>query len=88
MIAMMNIHWRLAELWLLQQNRSLTELECSEMNSCMRLNAKYAQRLAEQYNFGLMASMTNDWEWLHEVSGEIDKLERIYESSRPSFFEQ
>lgn len=87
MIDMMNIHWRLAELWLLQQSRRLTKLECSEMDSCMKLNAIYAQRLAEQYNFGLMASMTNDWEWLHEVSAEIDKLERLYESKRPSFFE-
>ncbi|MCA0755531.1 hypothetical protein KP806_10745 [Paenibacillus sp. N4] len=84
---MMHIHWRLAELWLLQQKRALTELEKSEMDSCLKLNAKYAQRLAEQYNFGQLASLTNDTEWLREISGEIDKLERFYESKRPSYFE-
>lgn len=84
----MNIHWRLAELWLLQQSRALTQQELLEMNSCMKLNARYAQRLAEQYNLGLMASMTNDGGWLHEVAAEIDKLENLYECSRPSFFEQ
>jgi len=85
---MMHIHWRLAELWLLQQGRELNEQERSEMNACLKMNAKYAERLAEQYNLGLMASMTNDVNWLHEVSAEIDKLERMYESSRPTFFKQ
>ncbi|CAM4261530.1 hypothetical protein L1N85_18215 [Paenibacillus alkaliterrae] len=84
----MHIHWRLAELWLLQQSRELTAQEMSEMNSCLKLNAKYAKRLAEQYNFGLMASMTHDGDWLHEISAEIDKLERFYESRRPAFFER
>lgn len=85
---MMNIHWRLAELWLLQQSRGLNEQEQSEMNSCMKLNAKYAQRLAEQYNYGYMANMTGDEAWLLDISGEIDKMERFYESKRPAFFEK
>ncbi|OMF28081.1 hypothetical protein BK133_18875 [Paenibacillus sp. FSL H8-0548] len=84
---MMDIHWRLAELWLLQQKRRLTEAEASELNACMTLNAKYAQRVAEQYNYGIMASMTKDWSWLHEISSELDKLESLYVSKRPSFFE-
>ncbi|MDQ8733222.1 hypothetical protein [Paenibacillus sp. LHD-38] len=85
---MMNIHWRMAELWLLQQSRGLTEQENSELNSCLKLNAKYAQRLAEQYNFGYMASMTGDESWLLEISTDIDKMERYYESKRPAFFEK
>ncbi|WP_424991976.1 DUF7667 family protein [Paenibacillus castaneae] len=84
----MNIHWRLGELWLLQQKRQLTEDELLDMNSCMQLNATYARKLAEQYNYGLMASMTNDWDWLHEVSAQIDRLEELYDSNRPSFFEK
>ncbi|MGO4693737.1 hypothetical protein AB4Z50_05610 [Paenibacillus sp. 2TAB26] len=87
MIDMMNVHWRLAELWLLQEKRSLTEQESSELNACMKLNAKYAQRLAEQYNFGYMASMTGDEVWLQEIAVEIDKLERTNECKRPLFFE-
>lgn len=85
---MLNIHWRLAELWLLQQNRTLSEDELSDMNSCLQLNAIYARKLAVQYNLGLMASMTKDWDWLHEVSAEIDKIENLYYCERPSFFEK
>jgi hypothetical protein len=88
MIVLMNIHWRLAELWLLQQSRGLSEEEISEMNCCLKLNANYAHKLAEKYNLGLMASMSNDWDWLHEVSAEIDKLESIYNSKKPFFFER
>ncbi|WP_054026874.1 hypothetical protein [Bacillus sp. FJAT-28004] len=84
---MMNVHWRLAELWLLQEKRSLSEQETSEMNACMKLNAKYAQRLAEQYNFGYMANMIGDEAWLQEIKAEIDKLERTYENKRPLFLE-
>jgi hypothetical protein len=83
---MMHIHWRLAELWLLEQQRGLTKQETSELDSCLKLNAKYAQRLAEQYNLGQLASMTKDTEWLQEITEEIDKLERLYESGRPSYF--
>lgn len=81
---MMGIHWRLAELWLLQQKRDLTEDERLEMSYCMKLNATYAQKLSDQYNYALMASMTNDWVWLHEVSTEIDKLEASYKIKKPS----
>ncbi len=84
---MMHIHWRLAELWLLEQQRELTKQEIAELNSCMKLNAKYAQRLAEQYNYGQLASMTKDSGWLKEVSEEMDKLERLYELGRPSFLQ-
>jgi hypothetical protein len=84
---MMGVHWRLAELWLLQQKRRLSVDEVSEMNACMALNAKYAQKVAEQYNYGSMASMTKDWSWLQEISSELDKLESLYISKRPSFFE-
>jgi hypothetical protein len=84
---MMNIHWRLAELWLQQQRRALTDDEVFEMNNCMKLNASYAQRLAEQYNYGSVASMTKDWKWLQEISAELDQLESLYAGKRPSFFE-
>lgn len=84
---MMDVHWRLAELWLLQQKRRLTMAEVSELEVCMALNAKYAQKVAEQYNYGSMANMTKDWSWLKEISSELDKLESLYVSKRPSFFE-
>ncbi|WP_424766385.1 DUF7667 family protein [Paenibacillus sp. sgz302251] len=87
LISMMHIHWRLAELWLLQQSRSLSGQECFELESCLKLNAQYAQNLARQYNLGLLASMTCDRGWLHEVTAEMDKLETRYQSKRPSYFE-
>ncbi|WP_139990535.1 DUF7667 family protein [Paenibacillus paridis] len=83
---MMNVHWRMAELWLLQQKRRLTAEENAELDSCLKLNAKYAQRLAEQYNYGSIASMTKDEQWLQQISTELDELESLYAGKRPSFF--
>lgn len=85
---MMSIHWRLAELWVLKQNRELTEAEVFEMECCLKLNANYALKVAEQYNMSLMASMTNDWSWLHDISANIEKLENIYKDKKPHFFDK
>ncbi|CAG7635403.1 hypothetical protein ACFQI7_06590 [Paenibacillus allorhizosphaerae] len=72
---MLSVHWRLAELWTLQQQRELTDIERSEMSACLHYNAEYARKLASLYNWSMVASMTGDTEWQHEICRQIDKLE-------------
>ncbi|MCS7463310.1 hypothetical protein N0M98_24610 [Paenibacillus doosanensis] len=72
---MLSVHWRLAELWTLQQKRKLTEDEESEMTACLHYNAIYARKLSGLYNLSLAASMINDAEWQHEICQRIEKLE-------------
>ncbi|MCZ8512735.1 hypothetical protein O9H85_09970 [Paenibacillus filicis] len=72
---MLSVHWRLAELWTLQQQRELTEDETSEMSACLHYNAIYARKLAGLYNLSLAASITADTEWQHRICEQIEKLE-------------
>jgi hypothetical protein len=81
---MMHIHWRLAELTILQQNRNLSEDELQEIAMCLKLNADYARKLAEQYNLCGIATMTNDDQWFDEILIEIDKLEIEYKIKKPT----
>ncbi|OXM82729.1 DUF7667 family protein [Paenibacillus rigui] len=74
---MLSVHWRLAELWTLQQKRGLTEEEASEMSACLHYNAIYARKLSRLYNLSLAASMTKDVEWQHELCKEIEKLQQM-----------
>lgn len=82
---MLPMHMRMAEIWTINQRRELTESEMKEMHMCMRANADYAYKLADLYNLSLMASMTDDWDWQHEICAEIDKLEIAYKTKgKPS----
>lgn len=81
---MMHIHWRLGELWTIQQRRELSNIELEEMRQCMQLNAAFAYKLADLYNLSLIASMTDDMDYLHEISCSIDKLEIEYKLKKPT----
>jgi hypothetical protein len=81
---MLPIHWRLGELHILNQSRELTNDEMQEMAHCLHLNATYARKLAELYNLSLVASMTDDMEWLDSVYADIDKLEIQYKIKKPA----
>ncbi|BCJ86433.1 DUF7667 family protein [Effusibacillus dendaii] len=69
---------RLAELWTINKKRPLTEDEMKEMEQCLEANAKRAWKLATLENLSLVASMTNDMEWQHEICAEIEKLEKAH----------
>ncbi|PZE21030.1 DUF7667 family protein [Paenibacillus xerothermodurans] len=73
---MLSVHWRLAELWTIQQKRALSEDEQSEMNACLHYNAVFARKLAGLYNQSLLASMSKDTEWQHDICAQIDKLQK------------
>jgi hypothetical protein len=69
------IHHRLAELWAVQQKRPLTDEEATELQHCLAANAAYVWRAAWFANLSLLASMTKDTEWQHEICREIERLE-------------
>ena len=72
---MWTVHQRLAELWNIHSNhRDLNEDEAEELKLCMDANLHRAQKLSDLYNYSIMASMTNDTDWLHEICQEIDYI--------------
>ncbi|GAB7387334.1 hypothetical protein BSNK01_11700 [Bacillaceae bacterium] len=68
------IYQRLAELWIINKKRPLTEAEQQEMYHCLEANAKRAWKVALLENLSLMASMTNDTQWHLEICAELEKL--------------
>jgi hypothetical protein len=71
----MPIHQRMAELWTISKTRSWTETEEQEWRLCQETNANLSWKLAKLYNLSLMASMTNDYDWLHELCRQIEVLD-------------
>lgn len=74
-VEVLPIHQRLAELWTLNKRRKLTSEEMSEVSNCLDANAKHVWQMAYLENLSLMASMTNDVDWQHEICREIDQLD-------------
>lgn len=72
---MLPIHQRLAEIWTLKGKRELTDKEVQEYSMIMDLNAKHAWRLAKLENLSFVAYSTDDFDWLHTICAEIDKLQ-------------
>lgn len=69
---------RIAELWRIQKQRKLTNDEMSEMCLCLDANEGYAHKLAKLEELSYQAHQTNDWDWLHEICAEIEKLNAQY----------
>ena len=82
-MGMMPIHQRIAELWTVNKRRPLTPDEMAEMQHCLTENAKLAWKIAHLENLSLMASMTNDMEWLHDICREIDDLQAGIKTKKP-----
>ena len=68
-------HERLAELWIINKQRPLTPEEMTEIQHCLAANVKYCWEHAYLANLSLIASMTEDWAWQHEICAEIDRLD-------------
>lgn len=72
---MQHVYQRMAELTTIKKWRKLTHDEQEEMNLCLEANANHIWNKIKLENYSLLASMTNDYEWLHEVCGELEKFE-------------
>ncbi|MDD9266303.1 hypothetical protein ACFPES_04585 [Paenibacillus sp. GCM10023248] len=72
---MLAVHQRMAELWTLRKKRELTKAEQDELMLCMEANATYVWMRIKLENLSLCASLTSDYEWLHEICERIEKLE-------------
>lgn len=74
-MGIMPIHERLAELWTIRERRKLTDDEQYDFEHCLAVNAAHCRRLANLYNLSLLASMTGDHEWQHDICSKIEKLD-------------
>lgn len=70
-----SINRRIAELWSKQRKDELNASELDELTICMNAHANYYWKLSKLENLSLMASMTNDTDWLHEICNRIEELE-------------
>jgi hypothetical protein len=68
-------HQRMAELWTIQTRRQLDESETEEMRYCMIANAAYCWKMCHLENLSLLASLTDNTEWQHEICQDIERLE-------------
>lgn len=74
-MSVMPYHVRLAELWMTQRRRQLTDAEAIEMTHCLAANAKYCWDLVALQNMSYAAYAAGDMEWLHDICKQIDALE-------------
>ena len=72
---MLAFHNRMAELWFIRKNREWTLEEKKEMKICMDANMNRCRKIQEKKNLSLLASMTNDVNWQHEICSDIEELE-------------
>lgn len=74
-MGVMPYHVRLAELFLLQKQRQLTDAEVLDLTHCMAANAKYCWDLVALQNMSFAAYQAGDMQWLHDICEQIDALE-------------
>ncbi|MCR8987999.1 hypothetical protein ABE137_11470 [Brevibacillus laterosporus] len=68
------VHQRMAELWFINKTRELTDSEMDEMSHCLSANAKRVWEIAKLKNLSLVASLTNDTGWQHELCSKLEKI--------------
>lgn len=73
-MGMLPVYERMAELRIIQRRKKLTDAELRELEHCLDMNADYCYRLSQLYNLSLVASITEDVDWQHELCREIEKL--------------
>lgn len=72
---MLALHERMAELWILRRSRDLSQAEQDELYLCLEANANYVWNRLKLENMSLCASLTHDYEWLHEICARIERME-------------
>lgn len=74
MTAMLPIHGRLAELYILGRERELTEAELTEQQHCLQANASYCWEMARLNNEAMLAARVRDSRWQEEVGAQMAEL--------------
>lgn len=69
------VEQRIAELWMTKKRRDLSEKELDEMGQCIDWLTNDIWKQIKLENLSLLASMTNDVDWQHEICRRIDGLE-------------
>ncbi|WP_237163434.1 hypothetical protein [Paenibacillus sp. BIHB 4019] len=68
-------HQRMAELWLQSKKRPLSPSEAAELEQCQQLNVNFVSEAAYLANMSLLASMSKDVDWQHEICKEIEQFQ-------------
>ncbi|MEK3814229.1 DUF7667 family protein [Bacillus sp. FSL K6-1284] len=71
---MWGVHQRLAELWSLSKQRRLTAEEMSEFRICLDANLNKCWKVAALKNQSLIAHMTKDDDWQHDVCSQLEEV--------------
>lgn len=58
-----------------QQKRQLSPSEAVELEQCQQLNVNYVSEAAYLANMSLLASMSKDINWQHEICKEIEQFQ-------------
>lgn len=75
-MAVMGFHQRMAEIWCgLKRKGELTIAEQDEMAICLDANMNWVWRMIKLENLSMLATQTNDTEWLQEICARIEELE-------------
>jgi hypothetical protein len=82
-LGVMPYHIRLAELFVTQKRRTLTDVEVMELTHCMAANAKYCWDLIALQNLSYAAYAAGDMDWLHEICAKIDAHEDQQITKKP-----
>jgi len=73
------LHKMMAELYHKKKMGTATRDDLKELDVCLEANMNMVWKLNKLENMSLIASMTGDVEWQHEICTEIDKLtEKMY----------
>lgn len=74
LIIMMPFHQRMAELWTIRKSRNLSKEEQAELNMCLEANANHIWNAIKLKNLSLLASITKDYEWQHDICAKLEKF--------------
>lgn len=74
MIPLKPFHWRLAELFTVLDKRPLNDQEAVEMHHCLKANTEYCWDVATLESMSLLASMTSDVEWQHQLCAKLETV--------------
>lgn len=69
------VHRRLAELQMINDKRSLTNDEASDMIYCMKVNAKLVQDIDGLKELSYVAQSVGQMDWVQDITLKLDEME-------------